>query len=319
MNPTENIFLNQENRRLINVALVLTLIVGVITIVSLYFSRSVRIEKQSELVQKVNPLDGTKIIARSAIVVDLKTQKVLYERDADTVRPLASITKIMTAITALDLLPDSSVVTISNDFLSEEGDSGFFNDERWQLQELLDYSMVTSSNDGVAAIASAAGAIGTGTIDTTISRQDFIKKMNEKVTELNLVTPRFYNESGLDIDSNLSGGYASARDTARIFGYALRNKPEIFEATRYSQTKMVSLNNISHSARNTNDAVNALPGLIASKTGYTDLAGGNLGVIIDPELGRPIVIIVLGSTLEGRFADVELLAQKTMAAIAEGF
>jgi len=225
----------------------------------------------------------------------------------------------MTAITALDLLPDTSVVTINSDFLSEEGDSGFFNDERWQMRELLDYSMVTSSNDGVAAIASAAGAIGTGTIDTNISRQDFIKKMNEKVAELNLITPRFYNESGLDVDSNLSGGYASARDTARIFGYAIRNRPEIFEATRYAETKMVSLNNVTHSAKNTNGAVNILPGLIASKTGYTELAGGNLGVIIDPELGRPIVIIVLGSTAVGRFADVELLAQKTLEAIAQGF
>ena len=66
------------------------------------------------------------------------------------------------------------------------------------------------------------------------------------------------------------------------------------------------------SERNTNLVASEIPGLLGSKTGLTDLAGGNLVFAFDPELGRPIVITILGSTEEGRFQDVRKLISATL-------
>ena len=66
---------------------------------------------------------------------------------------------------------------------------------------------------------------------------------------------------------------------------------------------------------NTNQTVQMFPGIEASKTGYTDLAGGNLAVIIDATLGHPVAIVVLGSTKEGRFEDVQILYKALLASI----
>jgi len=65
-------------------------------------------------------------------------------------------------------------------------------------------------------------------------------------------------------------------------------------------------------ARNTNKMASDTPGLIGSKTGYTGTAGGNLAFVFDPELGRPIIITVLGSTAEGRFEDAKKLIDATL-------
>src|SRR5690606_28527663 len=114
----------------------------------------------------------------------------------------------------------------------------------------------------------------------------------------------FFNESGLDITESRSGGYGSAKDMTTLLTYTLREHPELFSATRYDQLVFTSLDNIDHRARNTNTDINAIPGLLVSKTGFADIAGGNLAIVFDAGLGRPIAIVVLGSTYEGRFSDV---------------
>ena len=70
-------------------------------------------------------------------------------------------------------------------------------------------------------------------------------------------------------------------------------------------------------ARNTNQETGKFPLLIASKTGYTDLAGGNLALAFDAGFNRPIIIVVLGSSYEGRFADAEKLVWATLAYLAQ--
>jgi D-alanyl-D-alanine carboxypeptidase len=318
MNELEQDFFGPENKRAMNLVLLLVALLSLMFLSSLYASRGIRINKQGELVKEfVDPFANVSIVGKAAIVFDVKSGKVLYQKNADEVLPLASITKIMTAVTALDLLPNYTVITINKEFLKEEGDSGFYRDEKWKLRDLLDFSLVTSSNDGVAAIASAAGAVGSGTKDLDIGREEFIAKMNAKALVIGIPDAHFFNESGLDVSATQSGGYASARDVAKLFSYALKNRPEIFEATRYKNTTVTSLDKITHPAKNTNESIDDLPGVVGSKTGFTNLAGGNLAVIFDPGLARPVVIAVLGSTAEGRFSDVTLLAQKALEAIAQ--
>ena len=67
-----------------------------------------------------------------------------------------------------------------------------------------------------------------------------------------------------------------------------------------------------HHLRNTNQIVNSLPNIVGSKTGFTEVAGGNLAVVIDPALNTPVVIVVLGSSKDGRFKDVERLTNATL-------
>ena len=137
--------------------------------------------------------------------------------------------------------------------------------------------------------------------------------MNKKAKELNLKQTYFLNESGLDIDEkSLSGSYGSAQDVAMLFDYMVRNKPEILEVTSYNKLELKSEDNKIHNTENTNEIINKIPWVIASKTGYTDLAGGNLVVAFDNGMMRPIIISVLGSTKEGRFKDMKKLVDIVM-------
>lgn len=306
-----------ENRSLIYLGLFLILLLSIISLISLYASRGIRIyEPEKRVVEKPDLFRDVAIEAKSAIVYDIKNKKVLFEKDALTSRPLASITKILTAVTAIESLNKGAIVSINKEFLKEEGDTGLRRDEKWELEDLLDYSLVVSSNDGALAIAAAAtGFDGTQDIQTT--RAEFVKKMNKKAHAIGMTNSLFLNETGLDIDSEKNGGYASARDVVSLFEYTLRNHPKIFEATKQAEIYVTSLNKITHNGTNTNPSVNIVPGMIASKTGFTDIAGGNLAIIFDPSLGRPISVVVLGSTSEGRFEDVQILVEKTLETIGQ--
>jgi D-alanyl-D-alanine carboxypeptidase len=102
------------------------------------------------------------------------------------------------------------------------------------------------------------------------------------------------------------------KDIATLFEYVLKYEPELFEATTDDTATVISTNGINHNIENTNEIINELPNVIASKTGFTDVAGGNLAVIIDPGLNRPVVIVVMGSSKDGRFKDVERLSSATL-------
>jgi D-alanyl-D-alanine carboxypeptidase len=248
-----------------------------------------------------------KISAKSAVVWDIKNQKVIYSHNPDLVLPLASITKVMMAVTANDLVPSYTIVPIKKEFLAEEGDSGLRVDENWRLKDLLDFSLITSSNDGSRAIASVAGAISSGSLSYDIGRKEFVNRMNEKAKKIGLDSMYFSNENGLDADVSLGGAYGNAYDVAKLFEYALKTSPNILESTKKSTSVFKSLDNIDHVANNTNYEINSVPGILASKTGYTTLAGGNLAIVFDEDLGRPLIISVLGSTINGRFSDVDTL------------
>ena len=255
------------------------------------------------------------ITAKSAYVYDVAQAKVIYKKNEFAQLPLASITKLMMALTAIDLFPKNSEITIMREFLSEEGDSGLLANESWDMKNLLDFSLVVSSNDGARSIASVIGATKLNTTDYDLGRKEFVKMMNMKAQDLGLRQTYFINENGLDVGST-SGGYGSAIDVANLLTYILSNRPEILEATKYERIDIDSNSKI-HSAKNTNKEVNGVPGLIASKTGYTEMAGGNLAIAFDASMQRPIIIVVLGSTQQGRFTDVETLVRASLEYVGE--
>ena len=218
----------------------------------------------------------------------------------------------MSALVAEDLSPSYSTITIVEEALKTEGDSGFFKDEKWFLGDILDFSLLTSSNDGMRAVALSLGALSRSAATSEEIVNDFIGEMNIKASELGLKNMYFWNETGLDELDIRSGAYGSAKDIGILLEYIILHNPELLVATRDTMMTIRSLDNFLHIAKNTNSLASEIPGLIASKTGFTDIAGGNLAVVFDPELGHPIIVVILGSTEQGRFEDVRALVNAVM-------
>ncbi len=259
--------------------------------------------------------EDVKLIAKSAYVYDVVEDRVLYKKNEMVQLPLASITKLMMALTASEIAGKDSRIAVKKEFLESEGDSGLVPGENWKLSDLIDFSLMVSSNDGARSIASVVGAFNLKTNDYELGRDEFISKMNQTATRIGLKQTYFLNESGLD-KGTIGGGYGSAADMAKLLQYILINQPELVEATRYPKVNIDSLNR-THQATNTNISINQIPGLLASKTGYTQMAGGNLVIAFDPSIGRPIVVVVLGSTEQGRFDDIALLVKATQNYLRE--
>lgn len=297
-------------------------LVGAIVSMSfvIVIQKSVEAIAETKVVQEkivsTKMFENLKLVAKAVYVYDVNANKVIYEKNSSSQLPLASLTKLMTAVTAMELLPKDSQITIKKEFLAEEGDTGLLANESWKLKDLLDFSLVSSSNDGARSIASVIGAFDLKTDDYDLGRKDFITKMNQKAEQLGLTQTYFINESGLDVSTSTSGGYGSAQDVGKLLQYILTKKPDILEATKHTNAGIPSDTKV-HTAKNTNVEVSNIPGLLASKTGYTDMAGGNLAVAFDPSLGRPIIVVVLGSTIDGRFDDVNTLVKASLEYVHE--
>lgn len=255
--------------------------------------------------------------AQAVFVYDINSRKEIFSNNGDAQLPLASLTKIMMAVTAISLLPNDTVVTIDQNFLKEEGDSGLYANEQWRLGDLLDLTLLESSNDGASAVAAVAASSGRSPVSDAFGQGPFIDAMNRKATELGLSQTYFLNPTGLDQAISISGAYGSARDMALLFSYAITTYPRTFGVTRLINRELQSISSIKHQVKNTNLFVDNIPSLLASKTGYTDLAGGNLVIAFDAGPNRPIVISVLGSTEKGRFEDVEKLVWSTLEYLSE--
>jgi D-alanyl-D-alanine carboxypeptidase len=262
------------------------------------FSDQIKDNKKQDITLQIDPQE---ILARSAVVVDLQTGKVLFAKDKDKPLPLASITKIMTALVATKYADGQKIVKITTEDLLQEGDSGLKAGERWRLKDLINFTLVSSSNDGAAAIASAVTSHNTNL--------QFSDLMNIEAKKLGMTNTYFINATGLDLNKDYSGSYGSAIDVAKMFGYIIKSYPTIITDTAKPIATYISADKKRHVAINTNKIVAALPGLRASKTGYTDIADGNLAVVIDAGVNQPYAIVVLGSTENGRFRDVDKLVK----------
>jgi serine-type D-Ala-D-Ala carboxypeptidase (penicillin-binding protein 5/6) len=213
----------------------------------------------------------------------------------------------MSALIATEIAPGYGMITVTLDALEAEGDTGLKNGEKWSLKNLLDFSLITSSNDGIRAVALALGALDHSDVSKEEILHSFVSEMNRKAVELDLKDTYFYNETGLDESEIKGGAYGTSRDVAMLFKYIITKHPDLIEATKVSSTTIMSLDENAHVARNTNILVGEIPGFLGSKTGYTNTAGGNLVFAFEPESERPIIVSILGSTEQGRFNDARAL------------
>lgn len=271
--------------------------------------------KEQEISRKVVDYESIlkTIEAKSFCVYDILGEEIIFAKDEHQTLPLASITKLISGMVVIDVMPENTIVTITKEDISVEGDSGLYVGEKWKLKDLLDFSLMTSSNDGMHAVSSVLNNY------QNINDKDTVKIMNERINLLGLKDTIFINETGLDVDETISGAYSSAYDVSILLKKLVRDYPTLIYDTSLDTKEFISESNLRHIASNTNVSVNNIPNIIASKTGFTDLAGGNLAIVFDAGFMRPISIVVLGSSREGRFSDVVTLVNLTLEKLTEKF
>jgi D-alanyl-D-alanine carboxypeptidase (penicillin-binding protein 5/6) len=250
-----------------------------------------------------NAYDKVKLSGKAAIVYDLTTGEVLYAKNAEAQLPLASLTKLLTLYAASKALADASPVVITGKAAAVDSASGLKVGDTFAFKDAARLAVVASSNDAAEAIAEAATSAADAPNGTAL--------LANAASSIGLTQTYALNGTGLDENTSISGGYGSAKDIAVLAGALLARIPDIMHATIESQVSATAWNGNSYTLENTNPEVSHIPGLMMSKTGYTDLAGGNLAVVFDAGVGHPVAVVVLGSTRDSRFSDVDQLVKAT--------
>lgn len=210
--------------------------------------------------------------AQSAVVIDADTGEVRYEHNADAVMPMASTTKIMTAIVAIEQGDIDRTYTVKPEYTQTEGSSMYLKPgETVSIRDTLYGLMLMSGNDAALAIAGECGG-----------QEAFVQAMNDKAEALGLTNTHFENPNGLDGETH----HTTARELAELTAYALQNA---------DFREIVSTQNITCAGRtmvNHNKMLSLYKGAIGVKTGYTKKCGRCL-VSTAERNGRTLIAVTL--------------------------
>ena len=200
--------------------------------------------------------------AKSSIVMDLDSGRVLYENNADEERLIASITKIMTCIIAIEQGDLDSDVEAGDEILKMYGTSIYLElNEKMKLIDLLYGLMLRSGNDASVVIAKEVAG----------SEEEFVKMMNEKAKEIGMTNTTFSNPHGLDEETK---NYSTARDMAKLSRYAYKNKT--YRKIIGTEEYRVKTDNKSYLWYNRMKLLGDYKYCTGGKNGYTPSAGKTL-------------------------------------------
>ncbi len=242
---------------------------------------------QLDLVRKAT--DVPDIIAPSAVIIDGATGKVLYAKNAHAHMAPASVTKIMTAIIAIEHghLSDNVQVKVNGWAMTGSSIMGLVPGEVLPLEDLLYGLLLPSGNDAALAIAQYVGG----------TEEHFVQMMNDKAAELGLKDTHFVNPHGLDEDNH----YSSAYDLAMLGRYAMQNP--IFAKIVATRTYVTRGSN-PHALANGNHLLGQYDGLDGVKTGYTENAGQSYVATVNRN-GHRVFVGLIKST--DRYSDARHL------------
>jgi len=238
---------------------------------------------------EVNPIPTLKhealepdIQAKAALIMDYDTGIVLYEKNIHEALPMASLTKIMTAILILEDHDLWEVVTVESDFSELAGVRIWLKYmEKLTVGDLMKALLIRSAGDAAIALAEHHS----GTVE------DFVKAMNERAKELNLVHTNFVNPIGLDAD----GHYSSAYDLAILSKYAL-HLPAFRAIVKLDEATISSVDGrFRHHFDSTNYLLNSYLDIQGVKTGTTDGAGQSLINLARNDRGHEVIAVLLNS------------------------
>jgi len=250
------------------------------------------LQPQASLLEAVikQDIQDLTIDSKSALSVEIagdESVSVLFEKDSESVLPIASLTKLMTAVVVLDNYNLSEIISVSKSAFDQ---APLVHDlktgQKFSVSSLLSMMLVSSSNRAAYAIAERnQGMAGV---------QEFVYLMNQKAQDLGLLGTHFTDPTGLNI-KNVS----TAKDLSKLAVYILKKYPYITSITRLEKVYIDGFGEI----KNTNDLLSEVPQAVCSKTGYTnDALGCLLLVVKNQQSGNYIVNIILGS--ENRFEEM---------------
>ena len=244
--------------------------------------------------------ENLEIEAKSGISVEIDSQGkeiVLFKKNENEPMPIASLTKLMTAIVVLEFYDPELRVQISKEAISQAENNGELKmGEILKVKDLLYIMLIESSNDAAYALTEIIGPEG------------FQDLMNLKAKDMGLNMTHFFNPTGLDPeDSTEPTNYSTAQDLVKLVKYLLKEHPEILKILAEKEYPLRLENGVLHHLlRNTNELLGEIPEIIGGKTGFTERAGGCLIEILKGRrAGTYLINVILNSP--ARFEDMKKL------------
>jgi D-alanyl-D-alanine carboxypeptidase len=252
---------------------------------------TLRSESYVDYPKRIGGVADPYISAYAARISDLDSGEIFFDKNGDKNWSLASLTKLMTAVLAVERIGTDKVVPISETAAATLGIAGGFSaGELYSAGDLIRAMLVTSSNDAAAALAEFYGA------------DRFVSSMNEKARSLGMVSTKFFDATGLS-----SLNQSNADDFLKLVAYIFERHPNLFEITRQSSINIT--NRSDGSVRSVSSTIKfaGRQDFLGGKTGYGEEGVANF-IGIFTHANHRIVIIVLGAlNQESRFREAEHL------------
>jgi len=229
--------------------------------------------------------ENFKTDATSVLVYDLDKRKILFEKSINKELPIASLTKLMTALVVIEEGKDltDKWLTFNQDDLSVEGSKNIFRDgEEYKTESLLKALLISSSNESAQLLARSLE-------ESDQEAEDFSQLMNEKAIKLELENTNFSNPVGLD-----GNNFSTARDLLKISQAIVSHENKIFGSTKLAEETIYSKKERAVKIKNTNGIISSIPDLLLSKTGHTDLAKDCMLIVKEFQQDR-VLLIILGA------------------------
>ncbi|PJE51587.1 MAG: hypothetical protein COV29_00300 [Candidatus Yanofskybacteria bacterium CG10_big_fil_rev_8_21_14_0_10_36_16] len=237
------------------------------------------------------------INAKAAALYDINTGKFLFQKNIGQHLPIASITKIMTAIIVLEHLNLDETTTIKAEDTNVDGNGAdLYKGEEISAENLFKMLLIKSSNDSALALADMLNK----------KSIDFVLEMNKKALDLGMIDTRFLDPAGLNDE-----GFSTVSDLIKLVKYSERYDT-IWKTTLTESAEVKSTDGlIIHPLTNTNKLLAKIENIIGGKTGFTDGAGESMLLLVRHS-GNTLLSIVLGSN--DRFGETEKLIEWGKAA-----
>lgn len=219
--------------------------------------------------------------AQAAVLVDLSTNKFIYEKNINDKMLIASLTKLMTALVAYENVENlnQTFVIQQEDLDIESHHPNLAVGDRFNFQEMLYMVLITSDNSVTHALARSL---------EVNQIMNFTDLMNQRAQQLGMTNTYFEDETGLN------GNYSTISDLIILTKEILNKYPQIFSYSVYPSLTIKNIDGKVFNLTNTNSIIKNIPSIIGSKTGYTEESLGNLLVVFEDK-DKPILAIVLKS------------------------
>lgn len=255
----------KKRKNRIKTALVLLICIMAYAVLQPFAPYMIQAEEESGSDTEIKP---SELYARSAVLMDAQTGRILFAKNAQEEMPMASTTKIMTCILALEEGNMSDQVAVSQEAASQpEVKLGMQTGQKFYLKDLLYSLMLESHNDAAVAVAEHVGG----------SVQGFADKMNQKAEELGCTSTYFITPNGLDAQDENGIHHTTAEDLGRIMKYCIMDSAEKDRFLEITQTPSYTFSDCSgsgnYTCNNHNTFLKMMDGALSGKTGFTADAG----------------------------------------------